>query len=227
MAKKNLTEFELNKDGNPFLNRALPQIANAIVEKRVVAANRDEGAILRGITPDGELSGEAIFARRVVKDGRGFTKMFNWGFTALYDLKPASIKVLHFIMNHMKPNRDDVIILPEEVMKETGIKAKSTIYAALGELCAAEVIARGSFDVQYYINPMVMFNGDTITFSLTVVNGDKRFHKDGDEEVKASGLKSTIKLLQDEGVLPKNLDEDPRQLHLDMDGEDGQSIELR
>lgn len=222
---KQLSDFDLNKD-NPFVARALPQIANAIVEKRVVAANKDESAILRGVTPDGELSGEAVFARYIATDSRQYTKMFNAGFRAFYDLKPASMKVVHYIMNHMKPNRDDVIILAEDVMSETGIKSKTTIYHALAELCNAEIIARGAFEVQFFVNPMVMFNGDAVEFSLRIVNSDK-YHQDGDELVKRGGLKSTIKLMQQSGLLPENIDDDPRQLHLDMDGEDGQSIELR
>ena len=40
----------------------------------------------------------------------------------------------------------------------------------MAELISAEIIARGRTEVFFYINPMVIFNGNRVTFAKTYVN---------------------------------------------------------
>ena len=54
-------------------------------------------------------------------------------------------------------------------MEYTGYKAKSSIFQGLGQLAANNIIARGKTDFLYFINPMVTFNGNRITFAQTYV----------------------------------------------------------
>lgn len=43
------------------------------------------------------------------------------------------------------------------------------IYKGLAELITAEIIARGPNEYVWFINPMIVFNGDRVTFAKTYV----------------------------------------------------------
>lgn len=191
---KNLSDFSLNKQ-NPFLNQTLIQMGSALVSKKVMASNKDEGAVLKAMDAEGQILGNTVFMRNKTVDEEQFTKFFYAGFKAFYDLKPATIKVFGFIMNQLKPNSDEFLFFIEDCVKETKYSV-ATIYRALGELCAAEIIARGRDDIIYYINPMIIFNGDRVTFATTYINKNyPKYH------TSQGHLKGTIDTMKEDGML--------------------------
>ena len=193
---KSLSDFKLNSE-NPFAKQALVQIGSAIVSKKTASANKDESAILKAIDDNGAILGNTVFMRNRVVDSEQFAKFFFAGFKAFFDLKPASIKVFGYILKQLKPNQDSFRFYVEECCKETGY-VKMTIYRALGELCAADIIARGKDERDFFINPMVVFNGDRITFATTYIN--KNFPK---YSTSTGKLKGTIDVMSQENILPK------------------------
>lgn len=54
-------------------------------------------------------------------------------------------------------------------MEYTGYKSDTSIRIGLTNLLENKIIARGRKAVFYYINPMVVFNGNRITFAKTFV----------------------------------------------------------
>lgn len=191
-----LSDFCLNRE-NPFAKQALARIGEHLVTKKVLASNQDERAILKAVDDNGEILGNTVFARNIVLDDEKFGKFFLGGFSVFFDLKPSSLKVFKYIIELLLPNRDDFNIYIDEAMKKTQL-SRPTIFRALAQLCRAEVIARGGNETQYYINPMIMFNGNRVTFATTYIlkNCDERYH------TTPRGLKETIKLMQKDGVLP-------------------------
>ncbi len=193
---KLLSDFKLNTE-NPFAKYALVQIGRAIVSRKVLASNKDEGAILKAVDREGQILGNTVFMRNKTVDEEQFAKFFFAGFKAFFDLKPASIKVFGYILNQLKPNDDSFRFYVEECMAATGY-TKMTIYRALGELCAAEIIARGKDERDYYINPMVVFNGDRVTFATTFINKNyPKYH------TTSGTLKGTIDVMSSDKVLPE------------------------
>ena len=73
-----------------------------------------------------------------------------------------------------------------------------SIFRALGELCSAEIIARGRADIEYYINPMCVFNGDRVTFATTYINENYPQYK-----TTSTKLKGTIDVMKEQGDLPQ------------------------
>lgn len=134
--------------------------------------------------------------RSKVVDSEQFTKFYFRSFRAFYDLKPASIRVFGFILSVIKADVDSFSFYIEDCMKETKY-SKTTIYRCLAELCRAEIIARGRNEYEYYINPMVIFNGDRVTFATTYINKNYPEYK-----TSSSRLKGTIKQMTDDRVLP-------------------------
>lgn len=207
---KKLSEFKMNAK-NPFAEQALARIGEHIVSRKVLASNQGERAILKAVDDNGEILGTSVFARNIVVDDEQFGKFFLGGFSAFFELKPSSLRVFRYIIGLMRPNRDDVIFIMEDAVKRTGLSIAS-IYRALAQLCRAEIIARGRFEEEFFINPMCVFNGNRITFATTYIreNCDEKYHTD------PRGLKDTIKLMQQDGVLPQlpfadDPDEEPAQ----------------
>lgn len=189
---KKLSDFALNKE-NPFMAQTLVSIGNAIVSKPVKSSNTDQSAILKAVdTETGEILGNSVFMTQKVVDSDNFLKLMMSGFRAFYNLRPVSIRVLGYIFTLLKPNRDEFVFLFEECMQETGY-GKTSVFKALAELCNAQIIARGVKEGIYYINPMVVFNGDRITFATTYIN--KNHPEMG---VKKSTVKNAIKVLYDD-----------------------------
>ena len=58
-------------------------------------------------------------------------------------------------------------------MNYTGYKTAKPIYEGLSYLIASEIIARGRADNIYYINPLIVFNGNRVTFAKSYVKRKK------------------------------------------------------
>ncbi|KAB4316819.1 hypothetical protein GAO43_29965, partial [Bacteroides thetaiotaomicron] len=168
-----------------------------LVSKSVKGTNKDESAILKAVDGNGEILGNSVFIRNKAVDTESFAKFFLAGFKAFFDLKPASIKVFKYILGQLKPNQDSFMFFMDECKEETGYSEVS-IFRALGELCSAEIIARGRADIEYYINPMCVFNGDRVTFATTYINENYPQYK-----TTSTKLKGTIDVMKEQGDLPQ------------------------
>lgn len=165
---KKLSEFTKNNE-NPFLENALEVINRNIVQKTKMTKNAGESAILKAVDDKtGEILGHTAFIRQIEVDEDQFAKFYLNGFKAFFDLKPASIKVFGFILKQLKPNKDTFDFSLEDCIGDTEY-TKQTIYRGLTELLNNEIIARGRFEYQYFINPMIVFNGNRVTFAKTYV----------------------------------------------------------
>jgi len=169
--KKNaysLAKYSFNET-NPFLNEAIEKIQSNIVKKYKNATNTGEKAILKAVDDNGELIGHTSFIRQVEVDEERFTKIYLREFSAFFDLKPQAIKVFGYIMTKLIPKQDMFFFLLHECLTYTGYKSKNSIWIGLGALVENKIIARGPADTVYFINPMVAFNGDRVTFARTYV----------------------------------------------------------
>lgn len=192
-----LREMESHKE-NPFAKQALVKIGQALTSRMVIGSNKDEAAILKAVEENtGKVLGNSVFMRNKTVDEEQFAKFFFAGFKAFFDLKPASIKVFGFILKQLRPNADYIMFFIDDCIKDTKLSAIS-VYRALGELCKADIIARGRTEEMYFINPMVVFNGDRVTFATTYI----RSHFANQDDTSAANLKGTIHSLQSQGLLP-------------------------
>lgn len=168
--KKNLpklSDIAKNKE-NPFLEQAIDQINNNIVKRYKTASKTGEKAILKAVDNDGEILGHTTFIRQIEVDEQQFTKFYLSNFSSFFDVSNSSMRVFGYILKQLKPKNDKFYFMIEDCIEETNY-SKPTIYKALAELIAMEIIARGPHDIIYFINPMVVFNGDRVTFAKTYV----------------------------------------------------------
>jgi len=170
--KNTLLSFEKNKE-NPFLKQAVEQVNNHVVKKYRTAGTTSQKAILRAVDNDNNIVGHTQFVKQIEVDEERFAKIYLSQFSAFFDLKSQGIKVFGYIMNNLFKDKDYFYFDREECLNYTGYKSEKSIYIGLADLIENEIIARGKNDIMYFINPMVFFNGDRITFAKTYVKKKK------------------------------------------------------
>jgi len=168
-----LTEFQLNKE-NPFLKQAIEQVQKSIVKKYKTASSTDQKAILQAYDPNtGEVLGHTQFIRQIEVDDDQFAKFYLSNFSSFFDLKPQAIRVFGYILNQLVPNKDEFLFLTDECLEYTKYKSSTSVRIGLTSLLENEIIARGRADNLYFINPMIAFNGNRVTFAKTYIKKQK------------------------------------------------------
>lgn len=180
MGKDNRLASYDKHEKNPFVERAIEEVNGHIVKKYKTASKTDQRATLQAIDPKtGEFIGHTTFVRQIEVDEDKFTKIYLSQFSAFFDLKTQGVRVFGYIMTKLIPGHDTFQFFLKEALKYTGYKTKESIYQGLAQLVAAEIIARTEHDVIYFINPLVAFNGNRVTYAKTYVK--KKKEKDPDQ----------------------------------------------
>lgn len=100
---------------------------------------------------------------------RTICKTLSEQFCCIFDLSQAAIRVFGYIMTCMKPKNDMIMFILEDCLEYTKYTSKGTVYRGLAELVKAEIIARGINENLWFINPLIVFNGDRVSFTKTYV----------------------------------------------------------
>lgn len=179
MGKLTIRSFEKNKE-NPFLEQAVQQVEQNIVKKYRNSTGSSKSAILTAVDSEGNPSGHTSFVKQIEIDEDKFTKLYLSNFKSFFDLKPSAIKVFGYIMTVLKPTKDEFIFILEDCQEYTGYKSHKSIHEGLAELLKSDIIARGRVEIMYYINPMVAFNGNRMTFATSYVKKQKAKAKEID-----------------------------------------------
>ena len=173
-----LSDFEKNRT-NPFLDKALDEVQ--ISRKYKTATRTGESAMLQAFDPNtGEILGHTMFIREIEVDEEKFTKLYLSQFESFWELNRAAIRIFGYIMHKMRPKSDKVEFLPDECLEYTKYKSVRQVYDGLASLLECKIIARGYNEYTYFINPLVFFNGDRVSFVRTYVK--KKKGKSGDPQ---------------------------------------------
>lgn len=160
---------------NPFLEKAIQAVEGGVVKKYKSASGYDKRAVLQAVDPKtGEVLGNTSFIRQIEVDEEKFAKLYLSNFSSFFDLKSSSIRVFGYILNQLEPGKDMVIFFMEDCMSYTKYKTPKPIYEGLSYLIASEIIARGRGDNIYFINPLIVFNGNRVTFAKSYVKRTKK-----------------------------------------------------
>lgn len=160
---------------NPFVEKAIDEVNGHVVKKYKTASKTDQKATLQAVDPStGEFIGHTTFVRQIEVDEDKFTKVYLSQFSAFFDLKTQGIKVFGYIMTKLIPKQDIFSFFIKECMDYTGYKTKESIYQGLAQLVKSEIIARGPSDSHYFINPLVAFNGDRVTYAKTYIKKKRK-----------------------------------------------------
>lgn len=168
-----VSEYQKNEE-NPFLKQAVEEVQKNVVKKYKTAGSTDKKAILQAYDPGtGEVLGHTQFIKQIEIDEEKFAKVYLSNFSSFFDLQPSAIKVFGYILNQLVPNKDYFYFNREDCMKYTGYQSDTSVFKGLAMLLSSEIIARGKTDYIYFINPLVFFNGNRISFTQTYIKKQK------------------------------------------------------
>jgi hypothetical protein len=152
---KNYERYE----ANPFVENTIKGLK--VKRKNVIVGNPEHLIVGRNT---GEIEGQVAFMKYIEVENEKFIKVFVSELQALFNLSNSSIKVFGYILSITKPNDDRIIFSMKKCREYTGYKSNVPIFNGLASLLQNEFIARTESSNIYFINPLVFFNGDRISF---------------------------------------------------------------
>lgn len=195
---RKFSDFEKNKE-NPFVKQAIQSIDQNVVKKYKSATGTDQRAVLQAFDPQtGETLGQTTFVRQIEVDEAQFVKFYLSNFKVFYGLSEKAIRVFDYILSRLQVNSDEFTFFIDECLQYSRYKAKKVVYAGLVELIQAEIIAKGKTDIFFYINPMVVFNGNRVTFAKTYVK--KKSDRTSKNSRKSIGDENQLSLFENNDI---------------------------
>ena len=157
-----LNQFE-KYDENPYVEKVINEIQEHTVwKKKFIKGNRS--TMNHIINDQGELVGQSALLHMMKMEDTKFIKVYK--FSSFYELTKPSLKMLDYIIAQcIVPNKDLFYINFTEARKFTRYTADNMIRTGLAGLIKENIIARTGNPVKFYLNPMVLFNGNRIKFS--------------------------------------------------------------
>lgn len=152
---------------NPFLEKAVSEITTTKKVQLVKPTNRSEIQMI--VSDGGNIEGYTSFMRFIEVDEAKFAKVYLSQFESFWDLSKPGIRVFGYIINHIKPNSDTFILRMDKALQYTKYTHVNSVMSGIADLIENAIIARTKYKDEYYINPLVVFNGSRITFAKTYV----------------------------------------------------------
>lgn len=128
------------------------------------------------------LTGKVYIQKEIPKnmvipnDDTPYIKVFKGNSDKRMRLPEASSRMLEFIMEHIKPNKQEICIPSEHFLKFASYKETNgyVYYKAVEGLLREGIIARQVGSNQcFFVNPNVLFNGDRTKLPNTIQSADK------------------------------------------------------
>jgi hypothetical protein len=163
-------------ENNPFVEEALVGIQKQTV-KRTRVIRPDAGLSKQVeqiiVNADGEATGYGAFMQYIEVDEEQFAKVYLSQFAAFWDLSKPAIRVFGYILSALKPGQDRLIFRMDKALTYTNYSHRSHVLTGLANLVECGIIARTPYEYEYFINPLVFFNGNRVTFAKTYVKKRK------------------------------------------------------
>lgn len=98
-------------------------------------------------------------------DHAQFIKIFKENLAAVMKLSKTAREVLWYIMNNIPQDRGYVVIDNASVMDFCGFKTRKSVREAVVELLSKDFLTRSTIPKRYWVNPLVLFNGNRIVYA--------------------------------------------------------------
>lgn len=186
---------DLKHEKNPFL-------ANTVAEVDIGYKKTTFGTGKRvNETETGEDLGEAAFQQVRVVDKSKFLMFYLSGQQMFWQLSAKAQKVLRLIFNEVSYRaigKDEIYLsweIAEKFFKNEEIKmGRSTYFKAIAELTDKLVIAESIRTNIWFINPVLIFNGNRATFVQKIIAEDPDLVEEAQEITAKRSLEAIRKL---------------------------------
>lgn len=189
-----LSDFQKH-DESPFHEQAIEVVEKKLVKKfknSTHASSEQRAIVAAADISTGEVF-QTSFVRRIEVDEDQFAKIYLAEFSAaFFELSQSAIRVFGYIMTCMRPKSDMIFFDRTKCKEYTKYKSDKAIYKGLAELVAAEVIARGPADNLWFINPLIVFNGDRASYTREIIK--KKKTKKDEKKIEEEFEKAQLKL---------------------------------
>lgn len=162
-------------DQNPFMDKAMNEIKTIKKTQIMRPTGKDEIQMI--VNTDGEIEGYSAFMRFIEVDEEKFAKVFLAQFESFWELSKPGIRVFGYIINSIKPNQDCFTLRMDKALEYTKYTHHNSITTGLTDLIERGIIARSKYENEYFINPLVVFNGNRATFAKTFIKKKKEAEK--------------------------------------------------
>lgn len=174
MAYKSVKKYEAFKE-NPFVEKAIEDIK--IIKKTQVIRPKNKDEIQLIVSSAGDVEGHSAFMRYVEVEEDKFAKLYLSQFSAFWELSKPAIRVFGYIINNLKPKQDEFFLEMNKCLEYTEYKHPKDVLSGIANLIECGIIARSDSHFKYFINPLVVFNGDRVTFAKTYIKKKKSVDK--------------------------------------------------
>lgn len=169
-------------DENPFL--AIMCASVNIGKKQIIVG--DASDVWRNELT-GELKGKTVIHKYQEIEKDKFVKLFVNEVAFMHDLSRRGLKVLSYVIENLKPKKDEIYMHLPDVMKHCSYTQVNHVYTGIGELLGANILAVSSKPNIWYINPTFIFNGSRLTLIKEYVSKDadnmiEQLNVNGDDE---------------------------------------------
>ena len=105
-------------------------------------------------------------------DHESFTKVFHDGIFYLLKLSRTAQSVVMYIIQNLPKDRGYIVLDNATVMESCKFKNRKSIRDAIIELLEKNVLTRTTVPKKYWVNPLLMFNGNRITYAKEYILDD-------------------------------------------------------
>jgi hypothetical protein len=152
---------------NPFVEKAIQDVK--IIRKTQVVRAHDRGEVQMIVNDGGEITGHTAFMRYIEVEESQFAKLYLSQFEHFWDLPKSAIRVFGYVLTRLVPKKDEFYFDMEECLKYTKYSTEKSVFEGLAALIETGIVARTTKHYKYFINPMVVFNGDRVSFTKTFI----------------------------------------------------------
>lgn len=171
---------------NPYMAEAIDNLQVARRTQMMTASGKD--AIHYVVNREsGEIDGYSTFMRVIEVDEEKFAKLYLAELGALWELGKPAIRVFTYVITRLNPHQDSFTFDLDECQQFTGYKNHSSVFNGLAQLISHGIIARTTKHWQFFVNPMIVFNGSRVTFAKTIVKKQKDTEIAGPDRLALKG----------------------------------------
>lgn len=110
----------------------------------------------------------------VITDRQEFRKLYKSSIEIAFGLSSTAVKVMLYIMYIVQQGSESIDIVPKHCMDKCGFKTLKSVRDGIVELLEKKIIAKTKYSNKYWINPVVVFNGDRVEFTRKYVYEERK-----------------------------------------------------
>lgn len=156
---------------NPFVENSIQKIVISKKAQIMQSSNREINMVISD--GEGVVQGYSAFMKFIEVDEEKFAKVYLSQFENFWELSKSAIRVFGYIINSLKPNQDVFYMKMDKCLAYTKYSQVNSIISGLSDLIDKGIIAKSKYENEYFINPLIVFNGSRVTFAKTYIKKQK------------------------------------------------------